>query len=67
MKTKTNKTSAAKLTKGGQNGRFTHDDVACAAYCLWENEGRPAGDDWKHWFRAEELLRQADQRAEVRP
>ncbi len=33
--------------------------VANSAYILWENEGRPHGQDKAYWFRAEEELRKA--------
>jgi hypothetical protein len=65
MKTKTRKSSPAKLITNGPNEQWTHDDIAFAAYCLWENEGRPQGRDWEHWFRAEDLLKQSTHRAHV--
>jgi hypothetical protein len=27
------------------------------AYAIWENEGRPDGEDLDHWFRAEAVVR----------
>lgn len=65
MKTKTKKSSAAKLIANGSNGELSHDDIAFAAYCLWQHEGAPQGRDWDHWFRAENLLRQAGHQAVV--
>jgi hypothetical protein len=67
MKTKTKRSSAAKQITNGPNGQLSHDDIAFAAYCLWEQEGRPQGHERDHWFRAEGLLRQARQhsRAQV--
>ena len=34
-----------------------HDEIAAAAYRLWEQEGRPHGRDKEHWQRAIEQLR----------
>jgi hypothetical protein len=65
MKTKTRRSLAAKPIANGQNGHSSHDDIAFAAYCLWEHEGRPQGRDWDHWIRAESLLRKASQQAQV--
>jgi hypothetical protein len=65
MKTKTKRSATAKLITNGPNSRLTRDDIAFAAYCLWEHEGRPEAHDWDHWFRAESLLRQASQHAQV--
>jgi len=42
-----------------ENGRIFHDDIAFAAFCLWEQEGRPQDRDLAHWYRAEKLLRDA--------
>jgi hypothetical protein len=63
MKTRDKSSSAAKLITNGE--KLSHDDIAFAAYCLWENEGRPQGRDWEHWFRAEGLLQQATHHAHV--
>jgi hypothetical protein len=35
-----------------------HDEIALAAYRLWEQAGRPQGRDQGHWFEAMALLRQ---------
>jgi len=35
----------------------TYDQVARAAYRLWEQEGRPHGRDQEHWYQALEQLR----------
>ncbi len=34
----------------------TSDQIARAAYLLWEREGRPNGRDVAHWLRAERQL-----------
>lgn len=36
----------------------THEEIARAAYSLWEQEGRTHGHDKEHWFRALEQLKQ---------
>jgi hypothetical protein len=33
-----------------------HQNIARAAYLLWEAEGRPHGRDQEHWYRAREQL-----------
>jgi hypothetical protein len=43
------------------------DDIAFAAYCLWERDGRPDGRDQEHWFRAEKLLRESHARQRQSP
>lgn len=65
MKTKANTrkgTSAQLLNPRTLQAPLPHDEIAFAAYCLWEQEGRPQQHDWDHWFRAERLLQQAAQR-----
>jgi hypothetical protein len=37
--------------------RPTPEQIACAAYAIWENEGRPHGRDLAHWLQAEEQLK----------
>ncbi len=37
--------------------RPSHEQVAQAAYALWEQEGRPHGKDVEHWHRALTQLR----------
>ena len=32
------------------------------AYAIWESEGRPEGEDRRHWERAERELAERDQR-----
>ncbi len=48
------------------NGKISRDDIAFAAFCLWEQEGRPNGRDLAHWFRAENLLQEAHKAAAPR-
>jgi hypothetical protein len=31
----------------------THQEIAAAAYSIWEQQGRPAGRDVEHWLQAE--------------
>jgi hypothetical protein len=66
MKTKARKSSAVKFIANGSTRDLSQDDIAFAAYCLWENEGRPNGCDGEHWFRAESLLEKAKQQTQVR-
>jgi len=66
MKTKARKSSTAKLIANGPTRDLAQDDIAFAAYCFWENEGRPNGRDWNHWFRAENLLQKARPQTQVR-
>jgi hypothetical protein len=40
-----------------QGLRESQEQVALAAYYLWEREGRPHGRDKEHWHRAVEALR----------
>ena len=65
MKTKAKKNSTSKLITNGPNRDSARDDTAFAAYCLWEHDGKPQGRDWDHWFRAESLLGQAGQQAQI--
>ena len=48
------------------NGELAHDQIALAAYSIWEQEGRPQGREVDHWLRAENLLRQAGKQAALR-
>ncbi len=50
---------AAKLvaTDDSQHNSPTADDVAERAYHIYLREGAQSGNDWHHWFRAEEELR----------
>ncbi|MBI3875618.1 MAG: DUF2934 domain-containing protein [Verrucomicrobia bacterium] len=66
MKTKTKKNNAPKPNANGSNGKPAADDIALAAYCIWEQEGRLAGHDVENWLRAETLLLQAQTPATFR-
>lgn len=35
----------------------THEEIAAAAYSIWEQEGRPEGRDVEHWLQAELQIR----------
>ena len=65
MKTKAKASPPATLPTNIPKGQVSHDDIAFAAYCLWEHEGRPQDRERDHWFRAEDLLRRATHRAQV--
>jgi hypothetical protein len=43
-----------------QHASLQHDEIARCAYLLWEHEGKPTGRDQEYWFRAQELLTQAE-------
>jgi hypothetical protein len=47
MKTKTRQT---------QDFQPQHDEIALRAYQIWEACGRPSGDEWAHWYKAEAEL-----------
>lgn len=34
----------------------THDDISLRAYRLWQDQGRPDGNDFEHWLEAERQL-----------
>jgi len=44
-------------------GELARDEIALAAYWIWEQEGRPQGRNVDHRLRAEILLRQAGKQA----
>jgi len=35
-----------------------HEEIAAAAYLIWEREGRPEGRGVEHWLKAKAQLRQ---------
>jgi len=41
----------------------TSEQIAHAAYLMWEQEGRPHGRDMAHWLRAETQLKASAIRA----
>jgi len=34
----------------------SHDEVACLAYLIWQEEGCQPGCDQRHWFEAQRRL-----------
>ncbi|MBI3321075.1 MAG: DUF2934 domain-containing protein [Candidatus Omnitrophica bacterium] len=40
-----------------------HREVSCIAHALYEQRGRMPGNDVDDWFKAEALLREANQRS----
>jgi hypothetical protein len=48
----------ATLRAGGLRESPAHEEIAVAAYYLWEQEGRPFGRDQEHWHRARARLRE---------
>jgi hypothetical protein len=66
MKTKTKNNSATKLLRDSPDGTLAaHDEIALAAYGIWEQEGHPQGRDVDNWLRAEGLLRDSRRPAPV--
>jgi len=45
-----------------KSGDPTPDQIAEAAYYIWQEKGRPAGQDKEHWHEAEKRLRQGGPR-----
>lgn len=41
----------------------TEEQVKEIAYSLWEQQGRPAGKDWEHYYAAQRIL--AEREAEA--
>jgi len=41
----------------------THEEIAAAAYLIWEQEGRPEGRGVEHWMRAKAQIRRNPRRA----
>ena len=39
------------------NSPITHEEITQRAHDIWEQSGRPAGQETEHWFRAEQELR----------
>jgi hypothetical protein len=39
------------------NASPTHEQIACVAYSLWEQAGRPADRDMEFWTQAESRLK----------
>ncbi|MES2695286.1 MAG: DUF2934 domain-containing protein [Verrucomicrobiota bacterium] len=50
-----NQTSST--TNSSASTDLSADAISNRAYELWENEGRPEGSDQRHWFQAEQELR----------
>ena len=61
MKTKNDSTT--KLLVDSPKGKLAPEEIALAAYGIWEQEGHPQGRDVDHWLRAEALLGQARKQA----
>ena len=36
----------------------THEEIAAAAYLIWQQEGRPKGREVEHWLKARAQIRQ---------
>ncbi len=45
----------------------THQRIAEVAYDIWQERGRPEGDELAHWLKAENLLRARQRMVYPRP
>lgn len=52
--TETKKSLSSKVEKSST--KPGHDDIALAAWDIWQKEGRPEGRHIEHWLAAEEKL-----------
>jgi hypothetical protein len=50
-------------TEEQKEQKETTDSIRRIAYGFWELDGRPSGQDWKHWFEAEHRLSQVPPQA----
>jgi hypothetical protein len=50
--------SETRSPSDGEFGEPGHDEIAALAQKLYEDDGRPAGQDQDYWFRAERVLRE---------
>ncbi len=58
MKTKKRKALAApESLKALPEPANSHDEIALAAYYIWEERGCPGDDGVEHWLEAEQRLR----------
>ncbi len=39
----------------------TEEQIKELAYSFWEQEGRPNGKDWEHYFTAQRILEERDE------
>lgn len=46
------------------DSHITHEDITKRAHDIWEQSGRPEGQETEHWFRAEHELRKDRDQAE---
>lgn len=40
-----------------RHGPFTHEEIACLAYTIWQLAGEPTGTALADWYEAEMILR----------
>lgn len=59
MNTNTKKEKAPRLLTHGGTREPARDEIAKAAYYLWEQQGRPQNQDVQLWLQAETQLRQS--------
>jgi hypothetical protein len=63
----TTMTTSNEASSPSSTSHLSQEDISFAAYCLWEQDGRPDGHDLDHWYRAENLLRQAHAEVKEKP
>lgn len=56
--TKQKKDVTPRLLTNGEHSELAHDEIARLAYSLWEQQGRPHGQEVGIWLQAEVQLRQ---------
>jgi len=49
-----------------QNIPASHEEIASVAFGLWEQAGRPMGQDQEFWFRAEQQVASCQNQLEAR-
>ena len=59
MKNKPKPNYPTLVPSGRPGGELNRDEIAFAAYFIWEEEGRPQGRDVQNWRDAESQINQA--------
>ena len=62
-KSKTAKSKPSSPANSQPEAEPTHEEIAAAAYSLWQHTGCPEGRDVEHWLAAEAQLRQCPVKA----
>jgi hypothetical protein len=53
-----------KVLRSNKMGR--EDEIRLIAYSIWEQERRLDGHDWEHWYKAEIIWEEQNQKADVK-